>query len=65
MAGSQCLVAFQNSTGAIRAYTGTPTLEEGSLSFGVTNITATLVGNEWTIFARLHLNSDLLSTNQD
>ncbi|KDO58453.1 hypothetical protein CISIN_1g036242mg, partial [Citrus sinensis] len=64
MAGSKCHVAFRNSTGAIRAYTspigsGTPTLQEGSLSFRVTNITATLVGNEWTIFARLHLYSDL------
>ncbi|KAH9745152.1 cytochrome b561 and DOMON domain-containing protein [Citrus sinensis] len=51
MAGSKCHVAFRNSTEAIRAYTspigsGTPTLQEGSLSFRVTNITATLVGND-------------------
>lgn len=69
MAGSKCHVAFRNSTEAIRAYTspigsGTPTLQEGSLSFRVTDITAPLVGNEWTSFARLHLYSDLLSTNQ-
>lgn len=69
MAGSQCLVAFQNSTGRPVAYTtpigsGSPTLQPGSLSFQVSNISATLEGNQWTIFATLQLTTDLLSTNQ-
>lgn len=69
MAGSQCLVAFQNSTGRPVAYTtpigsGSPTLQPGRLSFQVPNISATLEGNQWTIFATLQLTTDLLSTNQ-
>ncbi|KAK0591152.1 hypothetical protein LWI29_036231 [Acer saccharum] len=68
MAGSQCLVAHQNST-AIHAYTspigsGIPSLQQGSLSFEVPSISATLSGTEMTIYATLQLNSDLLSTNQ-
>lgn len=69
MAGSQCLVAFQNSTKGIEAYTspigsGTPSLQPGRLSFQVPNISASLEGNQWTIFATLQLTNDLLSTNQ-
>lgn len=70
MAGSQCLVALQTSTG-LRAYTapiganeGLPSLQEASLSFGVSNLTATFEGDEMIIFAKLQLTSDFLSTNQ-
>ncbi|KAK0588495.1 hypothetical protein LWI29_001645 [Acer saccharum] len=68
MAGSQCLVAYTNST-AIHAYTspigsGIPSLQEGSLSFEVPSISATLSGTEMTIYATLQLTSELLSTNQ-
>ncbi|TXG55488.1 hypothetical protein EZV62_020744 [Acer yangbiense] len=69
MAGSQCLVAYQSSSGNIRAYTSqlgsTPQLVEGNLSFQVPSITAMLTGGDvMTIYATLQLNSDLLSTNQ-
>jgi hypothetical protein len=68
MAGSQCLVAYQNSTGT-HAYTSPigstiPSLQEGSLSFPVPSISATLNGTEMTIYATLQLTSDLLSTSQ-
>ncbi|KAK2637467.1 hypothetical protein Ddye_032259 [Dipteronia dyeriana] len=68
MAGSQCPVADQNST-TIHAYThpigsGTPQLQEGSLSFKVPSINATFFGTEMTIYATLQLTSDLLSTNK-
>ncbi|KAK4846637.1 hypothetical protein QYF36_020135 [Acer negundo] len=70
MAGSQCLVAYQRSSGAIRAYTspigtGTPQLQQGNLSFPVSSISAELTGgDEMTIYATLQLTSELLSTNQ-
>ena len=69
MLGSQSLVAYQNSSGLIHAYTSpvtsyTTTLPEGDLSFGVSNITATLVNNEMTISARLVLSSGMTTLNQ-
>jgi hypothetical protein len=69
MLGSQCLVAYKNSSGAISAYTssidsGNPSLQQGSLSFEVPSISATLIGTEMTIYATLQLTSNLLSTNQ-
>lgn len=69
MAGSECLLAFQSSTGAIRAYTTlvdstSPSLQQSNLSFQVPEISATLEGTEWTIFAQLQLTDALLSTNQ-
>ncbi|KAH7511130.1 hypothetical protein JRO89_XSUnG0221900 [Xanthoceras sorbifolium] len=69
MAGSQCLVAYQSSTG-IRAYKspigneGNPQLQEGNLSFQVPTISANLAGDVMTIYATLQLTSSLLSTNQ-
>ncbi|KAF5726496.1 auxin-induced in root cultures protein 12-like [Tripterygium wilfordii] len=70
MAGSQALVAYQNSSGVIHAYTspitgtGGTTLAQGDLSFGVSGISATLENGEMTIFATLQLADSLLSTNQ-
>ncbi|KAK2648531.1 hypothetical protein Ddye_016020 [Dipteronia dyeriana] len=69
MAGSQCLVAHQNSTGT-HAYTspiaatGAPQLQQGRLSFEVPSINATFSGSVMTIYATLQLTNDLLSTNQ-
>ncbi|KAF5746147.1 auxin-induced in root cultures protein 12-like [Tripterygium wilfordii] len=70
MAGSQAIVAFYNSSGVVHAYTspitgtGGTTLDEGTLSFGVSGISATLENGEMTIFATLQLTDSLLSTNQ-
>nr|ADK92875.1 expressed protein 2 [Hypericum perforatum] len=68
MAGSQAIVAFRHSNGSVLAYTspvagyGTK-LEEGSLSFGVTDVTAEFSGGEMVVFATLSLTGGLLSTN--
>ncbi|GAV74598.1 Cytochrom_B561 domain-containing protein/DUF568 domain-containing protein [Cephalotus follicularis] len=69
MAGSQALVAYQNSSGAMYAYTTpitntSPSMTEGSLSFPVTNLNATYANAEIIIYATLTLTSNLLSTNQ-
>jgi hypothetical protein len=69
MVGAQALVAYQNSNSAIHAYTspvtgyGT-TLAEGSLSFGVSNLSATFENSEMTIFATLTLDSGMTTVNQ-
>lgn len=61
MANAQCLVAFQNSSGVIRAYTSpipaskATTLAEGPLSFQVPNITAEFVGGSAIIYATIQL----------
>ncbi|CAN1288780.1 Cytochrome b561 and DOMON domain-containing protein At5g35735 [Linum perenne] len=69
MMGSQALIAFQQPNGSMTAYTTsvdsmTPALTPGSLSFQVSNLRAEHTSGETTIFATLHLNSNLLSTNQ-
>ncbi|KAI6697594.1 hypothetical protein NL676_017713 [Syzygium grande] len=69
MVGSQALVAYQNSSGSMWAYTSSvdsfgTTLSPGSLSFGVTNISAVLEGSEMTIFATLQLSSGMTTVNQ-
>ncbi|KAL4585362.1 hypothetical protein LXL04_009981 [Taraxacum kok-saghyz] len=61
MAGSQALVAFQQSDGTMKAYTSPVTgystqLAEGDLSFPVSNLSATYSNNEIVIFATLGLN---------
>ncbi|GFQ00020.1 cytochrome b561 and DOMON domain-containing protein at5g47530 [Phtheirospermum japonicum] len=62
MVGSQALVAYQRSDGAMRAYTSpvssyqTP-LQQGDLSFPVTDLSATYENNEMTIFATLKLDN--------
>ncbi|XP_059452796.1 cytochrome b561 and DOMON domain-containing protein At5g47530-like [Corylus avellana] len=69
MVGAQALVAYQNSSSAIHAYTspvsgyGT-TLAEGSLSFAVSNLSATFENSEMTIFATLTLDSSMTTVNQ-
>ncbi|KAE8075553.1 hypothetical protein FH972_014258 [Carpinus fangiana] len=69
MVGAQALVAYQNSSSAIHAYTSPvtgydTTLAEGSLSFGVSNLSATFVNSEMTIFATLTLDSGMTTVNQ-
>ncbi|KAG2701182.1 hypothetical protein I3760_06G032500 [Carya illinoinensis] len=71
MVGAQALVAFQNTSGVMRAYTSPvpnyqiSTLTEGSLSFAVSNLSATFEnGNEMFIFATLTLNSSMTTVNQ-
>ncbi|KAJ4835288.1 hypothetical protein Tsubulata_048874 [Turnera subulata] len=68
MAGSQALVAYQQSNGTMIAYTApvsaSPTMQPGSLSFGVSNLRAEYSNGEMIIFATLQLDNTLLSTNQ-
>ncbi|KAI3424623.1 Cytochrome b561 and DOMON domain-containing protein, partial [Psidium guajava] len=69
MVGSQALVAYQNSSGSMWAYTSPvdslqTTLSPGTLSFGVPNISAVLENDEMTIFATLQLNSGTTTVNQ-
>lgn len=60
MAGSQALVAFQQSDGSMRVYTSPITaystqLAEGDLSFPVSDLSATYSNNEIIIYATLGL----------
>ncbi|KAF8043012.1 hypothetical protein BT93_A1373 [Corymbia citriodora subsp. variegata] len=69
MVGSQALVAYQNSSGVLWAYTSSvdtlgTTLTPGSLAFGVPNISAALDGDQMTIFATLQLSSGTTTVNQ-
>lgn len=68
MAGSQALVAYRHSNGSMVAFTtqlsGNPDMRPGSLSFDVSNLTAQFRNGEMIIFATLHLDSTLVSTNQ-
>lgn len=69
MAGSQALVAFQKSDGSMRAYTAPivgyqTTMQEGDLSFPVSEVSATYAGNEITIFATLKLDNLSTTLNQ-
>ncbi|KAJ9185119.1 hypothetical protein P3X46_004783 [Hevea brasiliensis] len=62
MAGSQALVAFQQSDGTIKAYTSPissyqTSLQEGKLSFDVTDLSATYSNNEMIIFATLGISN--------
>jgi len=70
MVGAQALVAYQNSSSVMRAYTSpvssySTTLTEGALSFAVSNLSATFENsNEMTIFAVLTLGSGVTTVNQ-
>jgi hypothetical protein len=69
MIGSQALVAHQNSSGLIHAYTAPLTgyaVSEGSLSFGVSNLSATFdaANGEMSIFATLTLTSSMTTVTQ-
>ncbi|MFS8025865.1 putative cytochrome b561 and DOMON domain-containing protein [Helianthus anomalus] len=60
MAGTQALVAFQQSDGSMKVYTSPITgyatqLAEGDLSFPVSDLSATFSNNEIVIFATLGL----------
>ncbi len=67
MIGSQALVAHQNSSGLIHAYTAPLTgyaVSEGSLSFAVSNLAATFANGEMSIFATLTLPSGMTNVTQ-
>jgi hypothetical protein len=70
MEGAQALVAYQNSSSVMHAYTSpvssyATTLAEGALSFAVSNLSATFENsNEITIFATLTLGSGMTTVNQ-
>lgn len=69
MVGSQALVAYRKSDGTMRAYTSPVTsyqtgLQEGDLSFPVSDLTATYSNNEIIIFATLKLQNISSSVNQ-
>ncbi|XP_024988599.1 cytochrome b561 and DOMON domain-containing protein At5g47530-like [Cynara cardunculus var. scolymus] len=69
MAGSQALVAFQQSDGSMRVYTSpitgyTTQLAEGDLSFPVSDLSATYSNNEIVIFATLGLQNGSSTMNQ-
>nr|XP_027088505.1 cytochrome b561 and DOMON domain-containing protein At4g17280-like [Coffea arabica] len=69
MVGSQSLVAFQKSDGTMRAYTspikGYQTrLQEGDLSFPVSDLSAIYSNNEMIIFATLKLQNSSSTLNQ-
>ncbi|KAK9089839.1 hypothetical protein Scep_028921 [Stephania cephalantha] len=58
MVGTQALIGFQRSNGQMTAYTTPitnymPSVQPGSLSFPVSNISAVIVKNEMIIFAVL------------
>uniref|UniRef100_A0A1J3FZC4 Cytochrome b561 and DOMON domain-containing protein n=1 Tax=Noccaea caerulescens TaxID=107243 RepID=A0A1J3FZC4_NOCCA len=60
MVGSQAIVAYPQSDGTIRAYTSPissyqTSLQEGGLSFNVSELAATYQNNEMVIFATLNL----------
>nr|XP_043611345.1 cytochrome b561 and DOMON domain-containing protein At4g17280-like [Erigeron canadensis] len=66
MVGSQAIVAFQQDDGKMKVYTSsirsyTTRLQEGDLSFPVSDLSATYTKNEIIIFATLGLHN--LSTN--
>ncbi|XP_059662912.1 cytochrome b561 and DOMON domain-containing protein At5g47530-like [Cornus florida] len=69
MIGAQSLVAFHNTSGAVRAYTVPVTsygtqMAEGNLSFNVPKITAEYVNSEMIIYATLELPSNQTTFNQ-
>ncbi|XP_073139699.1 cytochrome b561 and DOMON domain-containing protein At4g17280-like [Henckelia pumila] len=69
MVGAQALVAFQKSDGTMRTYTAPINsyqiqLQEGDLSFPVSDLSATYSGNEIVIFATLKLDNLSSTVNQ-
>ncbi|MBA0568940.1 hypothetical protein Golob_006406 [Gossypium lobatum] len=69
MVGSQALVAYQLSDGSMRAYTSPITqyqtqLQEGELSFDVSDLSATYANNEIIIFATLGFPNNDTTLNQ-
>lgn len=69
MLGSQCLIAFKNSSGQNHAYTSpissyNTRLSEAPLSFGVPRISVDSINGEMIIFATLELPSGRTNFNQ-
>lgn len=69
MVGSQALVAYQQADGKMKAYTSPVTeyktsLEEGKLSFEVSDLEAKLEKNEMTIFATMAVGKGNTTVNQ-
>ncbi|KAH8506903.1 hypothetical protein H0E87_013637 [Populus deltoides] len=69
MAGSQALVAYQQNDGTMKAYTSPissyqTSLQEGKLSFDVSDLSATLANNELIMFATLELSNTSTTVNQ-
>ncbi|XP_076882763.1 cytochrome b561 and DOMON domain-containing protein At4g17280-like [Bidens hawaiensis] len=69
MAGSQALVAFQQSNGKMKVYTSpvtgsTTQLQQGELSFPVSDLSATYSNNEIIIFATLDVQNVSTKMNQ-
>ncbi|KAF9679392.1 hypothetical protein SADUNF_Sadunf06G0010400 [Salix dunnii] len=69
MAGSQALIAYQQNDGTMRAYTSPissyqTSLQEGELSFDVSDLSATLANNELIIFATISLSNTSATVNQ-
>lgn len=69
MLGAQALVAYQKSDGSIAAYTAPVSdyqtqLQQGDLSFPVSDVSATYARNEYTIFATLKLDNLSSTVNQ-
>ncbi|KAF5742114.1 cytochrome b and DOMON domain-containing protein [Tripterygium wilfordii] len=69
MVGSQALVAYQKSDGTVTAYPAPvdsyqTTLQEGKLSFQVSELSATFANNEMIIYATLVLPGNSTTVNQ-
>lgn len=69
MVGSQALVAYQNSSGVVHAYTSSidgynTQMAQSDLSFTVSNLSAEQTSNEITIFATLELPEQKTTVNQ-
>ncbi|KAK8629905.1 hypothetical protein V6N13_078722 [Hibiscus sabdariffa] len=69
MVGSQALVAYPRTDGTVRVYTSPITqyqtqLQEGKLSFQVSDLSATYKNNEIIIFATLGLSNNGTTLNQ-
>ncbi|KAK8576059.1 hypothetical protein V6N13_032625 [Hibiscus sabdariffa] len=69
MVGSQALVAYRRTDGTMRVYTSPITqyqtqLQEGKLSFQVSDLSATYENNEMIIFATLGLSNNGTALNQ-
>ncbi|CAK7323270.1 unnamed protein product [Dovyalis caffra] len=69
MAGSQALIAYRRTDGTMRAYTSPissyqTSLQEGKLSFDVSDLSATSAKNEIIIFATIGLSNSSTNVNQ-
>lgn len=69
MAGAQSLVAYQQSAGTPKVYTApiagySTNLEEGNLTYAVSDLTATYQNNEMVIFATWTLPTTVTTINQ-